>query len=475
MQRPMKDMLKHTSKRLSLHMPAAQGRSPFGRLSPYLYDTTELPITDDLYQPMGAIEKAQTLAAKSAGAAHTLLLHGGSTAGIHAMLLYSARRGETVILPRNAHVSALHICAVAGLECVFAEPSYTTSGRPYTEVAAYQKAMAAHPEAKAVLVLRPDYYGLMPELTAIAHAARLHHMLLLCDEAHGATFPWRNDVDSACTCGADLVVQSAHKTLPALTAGAWLHSAEHIDARRLRDTLRMVQTSSPSFVGMLSLDDARAWMDRYGLNACSRLRENLRTFLDRVQKLGYTNGQDDAPQGFSYDSLRLVLRAPQGGHALERALRLRGIDVEMCDAEVIVAIVSLMDSETRLKKLYRTLRGIERERHGAQKSVKAATLNEAESTAGGHAPEPASLLPPRDLPKRALSMSEAAFAPCELVPLAEAAGRVSAMPVGLYPPGVAMLTAGEIISEGMVKFMLGTEDARMFGLPKARHLLCVKP
>lgn len=473
MQRPMKDMLKHTSKRLSLHMPAAQGHPPFERLSPYLYDTTELPITDDLYQPMGAIEKAQTLAAKSAGAAQTLLLHGGSTAGIHAMLLYSARRGETVILPRNAHVSALHICAVAGLECVFAEPSYTTSGRPYTEAAAYQKAMAAHPEAKAVLVLRPDYYGLMPDLTAIARAARLHHMLLLCDEAHGATFPWRNDVDSACACGADLVVQSAHKTLPALTAGAWLHSAKQIDAQRLRGILRMVQTSSPSFVGMLSLDDARAWMDLYGPRACSRLRESLRTFRDKAQKLGYTNGQDEAPKGFSYDSLRLVLRAPQGGYALESALRLRGIDVEMCDAEVIVAIVSLMDSETRLKKLYRALRGIERERRRAQKSSKA--MNKAGSTAGSHAPEHVSLLPPRDLPKRALSMSEAAFAPCELVPLPEAAGRMSATHVGLYPPGVAMLTAGEIISESMLKFMLETEDRRMFGLPKARHLLCVKP
>ena len=114
----MREMLAGVADRLSLHMPGAQGRGPFGPVDPYRLETTELGVTDDLYAPCGAIARAEALAGRCAGAAHTLMLTGGSTAGVQAMLLYAAGGGGAVILPRNAHLSALHLCAVAGLYMV---------------------------------------------------------------------------------------------------------------------------------------------------------------------------------------------------------------------------------------------------------------------------------------------------------------------------------------------------------------------
>lgn len=497
MERPIRRMLEKASVRLSLHMPAAQGRAPFGPVDPYRLDTTELSVTDDLYRPRAAILRAEALAARSAGAAHTLLLHGGATAGIHTMLLYALNRGDTVILPRNTHVSALHLCALFGLEPVFAEPSYTASGRPYTEVAAYERAMEAHPQAKAVLVLRPDFYGLLPDLRALSKAAHLRGMRVLCDEAHGATFNWRKDVENAGALGADLFVQSAHKTLPALTAGAWLHAMEGVDADRLRRLLRMVQTSSPSFVNLLSLDDARAWMDAYGEKACKRQLAQLNAFRRKAAALGYESGQDDAPPGLAYDPLRLVLRGPQGGYALEEALGERGMDVEMADEHCVVIILSLLDGGKRLKALYRALAAIAREnppqgraapRPAASKAVDLAPRPAASKAqkyalkamqpapkAINPAPEtanPASL-PPKALPERAAPLAQAAFAPTQPVPLEACAHWISGAHVGLYPPGVALLTAGERISRDMAAFLQNAPQERLFGLTQAGQLPCL--
>ncbi len=455
----MHDMLRRAAGRTSLHMPGGQGRAPFGRLNPYRLETTELDATDDLYRPTGAIARAQELAAKSAGAAHTMMLHGGGTAGVQAMLLYAARRGETVILPRNAHISAIHLCALTGIVPAFAKPDHTPTGRPFTAPESYLHAMEEHPEAKAVFVVRPDYYGGLPELRAIAAEAHARGMLVLCDEAHGAYFNWDRQAENAGACGADLFVQSAHKTLPALNAGAWLHAMPGVEPERLTRMLRMVQTSSPSFVGLLSLDDARAWMDSRGAKACDRLRMALAKFRARAARLGYVDAQNE--DGMRYDPLRLALYAPQGGFCLGKELAARGIDVEMCDERRIVCIVSLMDGRKRLRKLYRAIKRIERKRlKDGLPPVETNPVKRARSSYPGISP-------------RVLPLGEAAFAPQEAVALEEAAGRVSAGQVGLYPPGIALLTAGERVTQEMVDYLRGFEPSRLFGINQDGTLACV--
>ena len=453
LERPMMDMLRAASERLSLHMPGGQGRGPFGLIDPYLLDTTEQTVTDDLYEPIGAIVKAQELAARSAGAAHTLMLSGGSTAGMHAMLLYAAGRGDQVILPRNVHISALHLCAVAGIEPVFVPVCYTAAGRPYATPQAYAQVMEAHPHAKAVLVLSPDYYGTLGPVDAVAPLAHEKGMLLLCDEAHGAAMNWTHPENSALRRGADLVVQSAHKTLPALTASAWLHAAQGIDIALLRKRLRMVQTSSPSFVIMLALDDARAWMDEYGAQAGLALEEALSDFRKEAARLGYTDGQAMLPEGMQTDPLRLVLDAPQGGFRLAEQLEAMGIDVELSDAAGIGCILSLMDGPRRLEKLLDALKKISQQKTVCDTAV---------------IPAPPSI-PPRRLP-----LHEAAFAPTEVIAIPEATGRISAGQVGLYPPGVAVLSAGEEITPEIVRWLEAMPKDQLFGLDEHGRLTCVR-
>ncbi|MDD3214073.1 MAG: aminotransferase class V-fold PLP-dependent enzyme, partial [Eubacteriales bacterium] len=441
-----------TAGRTSLHMPAAQGRAPFRLSSVYQLDTTELPVTDDLYHPVGAIAEAEKLMAISAGAENTLLTPCGSTAGLHAMLLYACKRGDTVVLPRNVHLSCLNLCATAGLSPVFASPSFTPEGRLYTTPQAYARALDEHPQAVAALALHSDYYGLLSDLPSIAQETHARGKLLLCDEAHGAYFNWREDIPNAGACGADLFVQSAHKTVPVLTPGAWLHAMRGVDAERLRNRLRMVQTSSPPFTIMLSLDDARAWMDLHGKAACEKLASAMERFRTQAAELGYADNQRDAPEGMGYDRLRLVLAAPQGGATLQKQLEVRGLDVEMCDARHVVCILSLIDGPARLKRLLKALRTLD-----------ATPMETAETP-----------IYPETWPVRRMPIGEAAFADNERVPLSEAVGRVSAACVGRYPPGVAWLTPGDEITPRIVELLEQTQPERLFGPGGANGLLCVK-
>ncbi len=457
MQRPIRSMLTRVSARMSLHMPAAQGRAPLRSFLPYRLDTTELPVTDNLYCPQGAIAQAERFIAASAGTQTTVLVPGGATAGLYAMLLYACKRGGQVVLPRNAHISCLHLCALAGIEPIFAEPSLTAEGRLYTTPLAYARALDAHPLATAALALHGDYYGLLADLPAIAREVHARSRLLLCDEAHGAYFNWRKDVPNAGACGADLFVQSAHKTLPALTPGAWLHAMSGVDAVRLRNLLRMVQTSSPSFLIMLSLDDARQWMDRNGEAACAKLMAACERFRQRVAPWGFGDGQLHAPQGLAYDRLRLVITCPWGGAWLQKQLQARGLDVEMCDAGHVVCILGLIGGVSHLRRLEKALRAIAK-----------GTLPSPDKP---EAPLPA--LFPENWPPRRMPMGEAAFVPSEEVPFTEAIGRVCAVNAGPYPPGIAWLTPGDEVTPAVAAMIANTPAELLFGLETPGKLRCV--
>ena len=214
--RPIDEMLARAQGHARFHMPGHKGT-----LDPF--DMTELPSTDDLYNPQGAIREAERRIARSAGAGDAILLTGGATAGNLAMLLYASTRYRSIRMERTAHVSA-----VSGL--VLGDMAVGESG--------------------AVFATRPDYFG---RAGALPRAE-----LLMVDEAHGAHFTWWDSPPSAGRLGADLWVQSAHKTLPALTGGAWLFMKDASLYPQLLHLLRMVMTSSPPFPILRSLDNARA-------------------------------------------------------------------------------------------------------------------------------------------------------------------------------------------------------------------------
>ena len=388
--RPIHEMLLRAQGHARFHMPGHKGA-----LDPF--DMTELPSTDDLYHPQGAIREAERRIAQAAGAGDAILLTGGATAGNLTMLLYASTRYRAIRMERTAHVSA-----VSGL--VLGDMEVGESG--------------------AVFATRPDYFG---RAGALPKAE-----LLLVDEAHGAHFNWWDSPPNAGQLGADLWVQSAHKTLPALTGGAWLLMKDARLYPQLLHLLRMVMTSSPPFPILRALDDARALMDERG----AQLLEQTVARCDALR--AKVNAMPSLTCPRMDDPTRIVVdvsgRGLTGFHAA-RLLGQMGVDVEMGGAREVVCIATVCDTPASFAKLEEALR----------------RLPEGKDA-------PADFAPVYGVPR--MRPRQAALAPIERVPLAQAAGRIAAQAAGLYPPGSAWLMPGDEIPPEAIEAL---EAARRAG------------
>lgn len=448
--RPIHDMLQAASGRCSCHMPGHKGRAPFGAEDLYALDTTEIPLTDDLYAPENGIAQAQELYARAAGAGATIFLHNGSTAGIHAMVQLYAGEGDTVILPRNAHLSAANGCVLGGVKAEWIPITQREDGYCYMAEADVLAALEAHPQAKALLLTRPDFYGCCLPLERIVKKAHSMGIRVVVDEAHGAHLPWLERLASAGELGVDAWVQSVHKTLPGLTGSAALHLRDAADKPRAMRILRREQTSSPSFVLLMSIDDSRAYMEETGRARLASVAAAADEVRRALPGLGYADAHAAwADTGLQFDPTRLVIAAPQGGFALAQSLRQRGVDVEMADMQRVVLILSCMDEVEDILHLKDILRDV---------------------------PPCAAALPAlpdmRSLPEKALDLRPAVMAACEAVPLHQAAGRIAAASAGLYPPGIPLVCPGERISPEVIGLLQGAGSQERFGL-EGDKLLCV--
>lgn len=452
MDRPMYEMLSAAAGRSAYHMPGHKGAGPFGSFDPFWLDTTELPGTDDFYCPEGAIRRAQALYAQAAGAGATLFLHNGSTAGIHAMLQMWGGEGDCVLLPRNAHLSAANACILGGMACAWMPVTQRPDGYCYLAEETVLAAIQRHPEAKALLLTRPDFYGGCLPLERIVAAAHARGIRVVVDEAHGAHLPWLAAIPSAGACGADAWTQSVHKTLPGLTGAAVLHVRDAADAPAALRVLRREQTSSPSFLLMLSIDDARAFMaEGEGRARLARVAEAADVLRARLADTPLRDAHAAwGDTGQCFDPTRLALEAPQGGPALAAALRERGIDVEMTDPFRAVFILTCMDNPGAIRRLGDTLASIPT------------------------CPATRRALPPAlPLPPAAMSLRRAALAPSEPVPLSQAVGRVAAASAGLYPPGIPLVCPGERIPQDVAARLAAAPARQRFGM-EGDCLLCVR-
>lgn len=464
MSAPLVDALRAMGGRVSFHMPGHKGQEGILPLCAHM-DVTELNVTDDLYHAEGPILRAQQLMAKSARAANTIFLTNGSTCGVEAMLGYAAAPDERVILPRASHLSAISACALYGIEPVWVDAWADEAGAPFTRTEDVLSAIRHNPDARAVLLTRPDYFGRMVELGQIAKAAHAAGMLVLVDEAHGAHFNWLdglkcvyspNDEEareciSALDMGADMCVQSAHKTLPALTGGAFLHMNERVDADRLLSRVALTQSSSPSFLIMASLDSAREYMDAQGRAGLNRVAEECERVLDACRALDIMPAREYFD--VDCDRTRIALDVtPRGitGFAARDALTQMGIDVEMADARRIVMICSAVDDNDKFGTL---LGGLKRLPRGEGSYA----LPKVERVMRG---------------RRATSIRQAALGAYERVELKRAAGRIAARALGAYPPGVAECAPGEEISHEACERLIAAQcaGAEIFGLERG---MCV--
>lgn len=418
--------------RYPLHMPGHKRRvPPAPGLSCYAFDLTEIDGADDLHDAQGILAAAMARTAALYGSARCWYLVGGSTAGLLAGIRALAPFGSEVIAARNCHKAVYHALELGHLTAHYLTPPVLPGFGVYGSVSpdAVAAALDAHPAARCVILTSPTYEGVQSDLTTIAGLCHARGVPLLVDEAHGThylplagPFGWQGGAVEA---GADLVVQSAHKTLPSLTQTAWLHlNGTLADPAAVERELDVFETSSPSYPLLVSLDGCTAWLAEQGPAAFAAWRARLGRFyaaarrLRNIPVLGISADRDAC---FGYDDGKILLRIGQAGAA---ALRGAGFEPEMVCGPNVLAMTSPCDEETALDRLAEVL--------------------DRWDAAAPPPPAAAAILPPPGPAE--LPIGQALLRPRQTVPLAGAVGRIAAEYVWAYPPGVPLLAPGERVT-----------------------------
>jgi len=447
------------------HVPGHRGGPGFDPRARHWFapllrlDLTELPGLDDLHQPEGVIAEAQRLAAEAFGAEETYFLVGGSTVGNLAMVWATCRPGDKILIQRNSHKSVFHAVRLAGAIPVLLAPRHAARWDVPAGLDAdlLRRALQEHPDAQAVLITNPTYYGMAVELAPLAEVAHAHGVPLLVDEAHGAHFAFTPGAPrGALADGADAVVQSAHKTLGAMTMGAYLHvQGDRVDRRRLREALRMLQTSSPSYPVMASLDLARRQAVLHGCKAFGRAAELARRLRERVSRLDGLAVPDPArpdPEWVVLDPIKVLVhlepllrRAGGTGYDLADHLARAGVYVELADPANVLLILTAGTETAEVERVEQAL---------------AAWVHQllSRAPADGRSDDAAHRLPPPAYPP--ISVVPVLFEEREstAVPLEAAVGLVSAEMIVPYPPGVPAVLPGERFSADVVAYLRAVRD-----------------
>jgi len=411
-------------------------------------DLTELPDLDTLFAPTAAIQAAQALAAAAFGSDRTWFLVNGSTCGVMAAILATCAPGEKVILPRNCHQSAISGLILSGAMPVFVDPEYDANldrvdGIPPAAIAA---ALQHNPDASAVLLVSPTYEGVCSDVGAIATLCHQQGIPLLVDEAHGAHFAFHPQLPTpALAAGADLAVQSTHKTLAAMTQAAMLHlQGNRVDPERIHKALTLVQSSSPSFVLLASLDAARWQMATQGqalLDHTLTLAERARSQLAQIPSLAVLSPAQARTPGFvALDPTRLTVTVSGlgiDGFTVDELLRQQGgVTAELPALQHLTFILSLGNTEADVERLLAAFRALPDQLAGQPESPPPPATWQCDVASRSSPP--------------VLSPREAFFTPVTVVPVETAIARISAELVCPYPPGIPVLMPGEVVTEAAI-------------------------
>lgn len=431
------------------HMPGHKRRlRPMAESAAYDIDITEIDGFDDLHHARGALREAQTRAAALCGAEETHFLVNGSTAGILSAVSGCVRREGTILMARNSHKAAYNACALRGLRVKYVYPEW--DGRHGLNGSVTPEAVRrslVDSGAEAVFVTSPTYDGVVSDIAGIAAAAHKYGVPLIVDEAHGAHFGFHEIFpESAVRLGADVVVQSLHKTMPSLTQTALLHiNGRLADRERIRKYLSVYQTSSPSYVLMASMDACVRLMETDGKRLFSEyagrlaaLRKNLREILSRLRLVGF----DDFSPGtaFAFDVSKLVVTVPPFGGRLrgkwlaDRLRRDFSLELEMAAGPYVLAMTSAGDDDEGFARLSAALGAIDRELDRMSENADFSGICK---------------FPPVPLAEAVRTLAEADELPTHFVDFRRCVGQTAGGYVYLYPPDVPLIVPGERIPEGL--------------------------
>ena len=394
---------------------------------------------DDLHSPHSCIRDAETLAAQLWHAEDALFIVNGTTCAIHAMILAALQPGDLVFVPRNSHRSVMSALILAGAVPIFLPVEFSPALKiPLNlTVETLRRAIKKFPTAKALILTSPNYYGVaadLPQISALVHAAG---MLLLVDEAHGAHLQFSQELPvSAMDAGADLSAQSTHKLLGSLTQTSML-LVKNFSSEKVRRAASLLQTTSPNYLLLASLDAARLQMAQLGaekISAALELSRKLRAEISAVDGLSTF----DAVENFALDLTKVTVNVERlglTGLAAEKILRHElKIQCELSDAANLLFLLTYADTGAIVSKLIDALKILA----GRPKISRA----------------PAELLQlPAEISPAEISPREIFFSASQAVPLEQSVGKICAEEVTFYPPGIPVLSFGEKISAAAVEYI----------------------
>ena len=406
-------------------------------------DVNSMKPLDNLCHPVSVIRDAEILAAQAFKAAHAFLMVGGTTSAVQAMILSCAKRGEKIILPRNMHRSVMGAMVLGGAIPVYVDPACDERlGIPLgMRVADVEKAIRENPDAKAVLVNNPTYYGICSDLRSIVKLAHEHGMLCLADEAHGTHFYFSDELPvSAMEAGADMAAVSMHKSGGSLTQSSILLTGPAVSPGHVRQIINLTQTTSGSYLLLSSLDISRRNLALRGqetFHQVIRMAEYARQEINAIG--GYYAFSKELVNGdsiFDFDITKLSVNTLHMGlEGIEVYDLLRDeydIQIEFGDLGNVLAYLSIGDRLRDIERLVSALSEIRRRFGKGQTGLMKQEYIE---------------------PQVIASPQDAFYSDKESLPLKDTAGRVCSEFVMCYPPGIPILAPGERITEDILSYI----------------------
>lgn len=417
-------------------------------------DVTVFKLVDSLHHPTGAIKEAQALAADAYGADASFFSIHGTSGAIQAMIMSVVGAGDTIIVPRNVHKSVTAGIILSGAVPVYMQPELDKNLGIANGVLpeTVEEALKENPHAKAVLIINPTYYGVSTDLKRIAEIVHSYDIPLIVDEAHGPHLKFNDKLPmSAMDAGADLCTQSTHKIIGAMTQGSILHvRTKYVDVARVQQILNLLQTTSPSYILLASLDTSRRQIALEGkelLDGAIELAEYARREINSIPGF-YCFGEEllGNPGVFAIDPTKICITCRDlgiTGFDLDMILSNKyHIQMELSDLYNTLAVGSFGDTKENIDKLLDALREISVE-----------YMNKS--------PRKADFIDIPAIPKQVLIPRDAFYGNKTSVPLEDSVGEVSGEFLMAYPPGIPILCPGEVITEEIVDYV---EDLKKTGL-----------
>lgn len=442
------------------HMPGHKRNPAGGEMADYhRIDITEIDGFDNLYQAEGILKEAQLRANRLYGANETFFMVNGGSGGVMAAVMAATEPMDEILIARNCHKSIYHAAILQGLIVRYYYPKMISEydicdGVSVEEIGVL---LDTYPEVKAVVITSPTYEGVLSDIPGIAAEVHKRGKILIVDEAHGAHFGLSSHLpQGAIAGGADLVIHSLHKTLPAMTQTALLHvNGDRVDRERLRGYLCMLQSSSPSYVLMASMDSCMKFLEEQGQERFAAMRGHYESFCEKTASLTHiqigkmTKVSQKRHELSGWDLGKMVISVKgtnMSGKELGDTLReTYHLEMEMAAETYVLAIMTLMDEAEGWQRLADALCEID---------------GRIEESTGDVVSTPGKKALSRQLKSR-MPLARAFHSEWERIPLQKAAGRVAAGFINLYPPGSPIVAPGEILDEVVIRRI---EECRGAGL-----------